>query len=86
MWRGIRVLNPMWLVNCSKKDIECLFFTKIWYFLEDKEQAMQFQKIINVCFEKDINSGHYWKSNWRDLKRIEFLKDEKRIERINEKI
>ncbi|MFS7918111.1 hypothetical protein Hanom_Chr03g00197021 [Helianthus anomalus] len=23
MWRSIRVLDPMWLVNCSKKDIEC---------------------------------------------------------------
>ncbi|MFS7954028.1 hypothetical protein Hanom_Chr07g00625501 [Helianthus anomalus] len=63
MWRGIRELDPMWLVNCSKKDNECLLFTKIWYLPEDKEQAMQFHKIINVCFEKDINSGHYWKSN-----------------------
>ncbi|MFS7997453.1 hypothetical protein Hanom_Chr12g01142031 [Helianthus anomalus] len=53
MWRGIRILDPMWLVNCSKKDVECLFFTKIWYLEADKVQAMQFQNIINVCYEKE---------------------------------
>ncbi|MFS7929466.1 hypothetical protein Hanom_Chr04g00332871 [Helianthus anomalus] len=63
MWRGIRVLDPMWLVNCSKKDIEFLFFMKISCLEDDNEQAMQFQKIVNVCYEKDTHSGHYWKSN-----------------------
>ncbi|MFS8003378.1 hypothetical protein Hanom_Chr13g01213271 [Helianthus anomalus] len=29
--RRINVLDPMWLVNCSKKDIECLFYNKIVY-------------------------------------------------------
>ncbi|MFS8019794.1 hypothetical protein Hanom_Chr15g01407871 [Helianthus anomalus] len=40
MWRGVRILDPMWLVNLSKKDIEWLFFTKIWYFEVDKVQAI----------------------------------------------
>ncbi|KAJ0750073.1 hypothetical protein HanLR1_Chr05g0177671 [Helianthus annuus] len=32
LWRYIHVLDHMWLVNCSKKDIECLFFNKIMYY------------------------------------------------------
>ncbi|MFS7911603.1 hypothetical protein Hanom_Chr02g00120091 [Helianthus anomalus] len=47
--KGIRLLDPIWLVNCLKKDIECLFFTKIWYLEEHKVQAMQYKKVINVC-------------------------------------
>ncbi|MFS8019047.1 hypothetical protein Hanom_Chr15g01399261 [Helianthus anomalus] len=64
----------MWLVNCSKKDIECLFFNKMMYYEVDKEHALQYQKLIGICFKKDINSGHYWKTNWRDLECEEFLK------------
>ncbi|MFS7997562.1 hypothetical protein Hanom_Chr12g01143211 [Helianthus anomalus] len=41
-WRHIHVLDPMWLVNCSKKDIECLFFNKIVYNEADKNQAQQY--------------------------------------------
>ncbi|MFS8007441.1 hypothetical protein Hanom_Chr14g01261051 [Helianthus anomalus] len=59
VWRQIRVLDPMRLVNCSKKDIECLFFNKIMYYEADKEQPLQYQKLVGVCFEKEINSGHY---------------------------
>ncbi|MFS8030256.1 hypothetical protein Hanom_Chr17g01531871 [Helianthus anomalus] len=29
--KRICILDPMWLVNCSKKDIECLFYNKIVY-------------------------------------------------------
>ncbi|MFS7995988.1 hypothetical protein Hanom_Chr12g01124611 [Helianthus anomalus] len=76
--------DRMWLANCSKKDIECLFFNKIVYYLANKEQTLQFQKLIDACFEKNINSGHYWKSNWRDLERIELLKEECHKERMNQ--
>ncbi|MFS8018733.1 hypothetical protein Hanom_Chr15g01395471 [Helianthus anomalus] len=34
--RRIHILDSMWLVNCSKKDIECLFFNKIVYNEPDK--------------------------------------------------
>ena len=40
--RVIHVYDPMWLVNCSVKDIECLFINKIHFQSEDREQAMQF--------------------------------------------
>ncbi|KAJ0757423.1 hypothetical protein HanLR1_Chr04g0138571 [Helianthus annuus] len=82
--RRICVLDPMWLVNCSKKDIECLFFNKIVYDAPDKVEAQQYQKMADLCFEKDINSGRYWKSKFRDLELEEFLKKEKRSQRLRE--
>ncbi|KAJ0442191.1 hypothetical protein HanIR_Chr16g0806381 [Helianthus annuus] len=41
--RRISVLDPMWLVNCSKKGIECLCFNKIVYDAPGKVQAQQYQ-------------------------------------------
>ncbi|MFS7919248.1 hypothetical protein Hanom_Chr03g00210531 [Helianthus anomalus] len=38
--RYISVYDPLWLVNCSAKDIECLFVNKIGLKAEDKDQAM----------------------------------------------
>ncbi|MFS7966072.1 hypothetical protein Hanom_Chr09g00769591 [Helianthus anomalus] len=35
--RRICVLDPMWLINCLKKDVECLCFNKIVYDAPDKE-------------------------------------------------
>ncbi|KAF5818910.1 hypothetical protein HanXRQr2_Chr02g0071521 [Helianthus annuus] len=54
--RNIHVYDPMWLVNCSAKDIECLFIHKIRYKAEDKDQALQFQRVVSLCFQKGINS------------------------------
>ncbi|MFS7987608.1 hypothetical protein Hanom_Chr11g01024931 [Helianthus anomalus] len=34
--RRINVLDPMGLVNCSKNDINCLFFNKIVYDMPDR--------------------------------------------------
>ncbi|MFS7946112.1 hypothetical protein Hanom_Chr06g00532221 [Helianthus anomalus] len=82
--RRIDVLYPMWLVNCSKKDIECLFFNKIVYDAPDKVQAQQYQKMANLCFEKDINSGRYWQTKFRDIELEEFLKKEKRSEKFKQ--
>ncbi|MFS7979286.1 hypothetical protein Hanom_Chr10g00925571 [Helianthus anomalus] len=80
--RRIKVLDPMWLVNCSKKDIDCLFFNKIVYNEPDKVQAQQYQKIVNVCFAKDINFGRYWEIKFRDLELEDILKAEHRSERF----
>ena len=78
----IRVLDPMWLVNCSKEDIKCLYFSKIVFEDREKEQALQFQRVVNVCYAKDVNAGKMWESSWRDLERKEFLKEVKRYEMI----
>ncbi|MFS8003189.1 hypothetical protein Hanom_Chr13g01210971 [Helianthus anomalus] len=72
----------MWLVNCSKKDIECLCFNKIVYDAPHKAQAQQYHKMANLCFAKDINLGRYWQTKFRDLELEEFLKREKRIEKF----
>ncbi|MFS8019403.1 hypothetical protein Hanom_Chr15g01403381 [Helianthus anomalus] len=82
--RRICILDPMWLVNCLKKDIDCLFYHKIMYEKQDKVQAMQYQKVVDVCFAKEINSGRYWKTQWRDLEIDEFLKRYKRSQRFKE--
>ncbi|KAJ0615021.1 hypothetical protein HanIR_Chr02g0069231 [Helianthus annuus] len=82
--RRISILDPMWLVNCSKKDIDCLFVNKIIYDKKDKEIAMQYQGVIDVCFAKEINSGKNWKTKWRDLEVDEFLKAYKRSQRQKE--
>ncbi|KAJ0621137.1 hypothetical protein HanIR_Chr01g0005271 [Helianthus annuus] len=82
--RRISILDLMWLVSCSKKDIDCLFLNKIVYEKRDKAQAMQYQSIVDVCFAQDINSGRYWKSKWRDIEIDEFLKRYKRSQRSKE--
>ncbi|MFS7948748.1 hypothetical protein Hanom_Chr06g00563521 [Helianthus anomalus] len=68
-------------VNCSKKDIDCLFFNKIVYEKPDKVQAQQYQKMANLSFAKDINSGRYWERKFRDIELEEFLKKERRSNR-----
>ncbi|XP_035840317.1 uncharacterized protein LOC118487514 [Helianthus annuus] len=82
--RKICILDPMWLVNCSKKDIDCLFVNKIIYDKKDKAIAQQYQSVVDVCFAKEINSGKNWKTSWRELEVDEFLKVYKRSLRSKE--
>ncbi|XP_035834014.1 putative leucine-rich repeat-containing protein DDB_G0290503 [Helianthus annuus] len=82
--RKICILDPMWLVNCSKKDIDCLFVNKIIYDKKDKAIAQQYQSVVDVCFAKEINSGKNWKTSWRDIEVDEFLKVYKRSLRSKE--
>ncbi|MFS7978078.1 hypothetical protein Hanom_Chr10g00911401 [Helianthus anomalus] len=63
LWRGIRILDPMWLIS---------------YDVKDKEQALQFQQVINVCYDNDINFGKIWNSNWRKLEGKEQRKKERK--------
>ncbi|MFS7962500.1 hypothetical protein Hanom_Chr08g00727341 [Helianthus anomalus] len=67
--RYIHLYDPMWIVNCSAKDIECLFVNKIGYKAKDKDQALQFQKVATVCFQKGISSENMWLSNWRKIEK-----------------
>ncbi|MFS7903963.1 hypothetical protein Hanom_Chr01g00030321 [Helianthus anomalus] len=75
--RHIHLYDPLWLVNCSAKNIECLFVNKIGYKKEDKDQALQFQKVVTICFQKGINSENVWSSKWRKIEKEEALKAEK---------
>ncbi|MFS7948733.1 hypothetical protein Hanom_Chr06g00563361 [Helianthus anomalus] len=76
--RYIHLYNPMWIINCSAKDIECLFMRKICFKAEDKDQAMQFQKVVTIFFQKGINSENAWSTKWRKIEKEEDLKAEKR--------
>ncbi|MFS7964138.1 hypothetical protein Hanom_Chr08g00746701 [Helianthus anomalus] len=76
--RYIHVYDPLWLVNCSAKDIDCLFVNKIGYRKEDKDQALQFQKVVTICFHKGINSENAWLTKWRKIEKEEALKAEKK--------
>ncbi|XP_022014942.1 uncharacterized protein LOC110914462 [Helianthus annuus] len=75
--REIFVYDPLWLMNCSAKDIKCLFVNKIWFKAEDREQAMQFQRVVSVCFQKGINADNKWNSKWQEIEEEEKLKREK---------
>ncbi|MFS7966968.1 hypothetical protein Hanom_Chr09g00780211 [Helianthus anomalus] len=54
------------------------------FWIQYKVQAQQYQSIVDVCYAKDIHSGRYWKSKWRDLDIDEFLKRYKRIKKFEE--
>ncbi|MFS7967440.1 hypothetical protein Hanom_Chr09g00785781 [Helianthus anomalus] len=72
----------MWIVNCSAKDIECLFINKMCYKAEDKDLALQFQKVATICFQKRVNAKNSWSSKWRKIEKEETLKPEReRMER-----
>ncbi|MFS7936115.1 hypothetical protein Hanom_Chr05g00411641 [Helianthus anomalus] len=75
--RYIHVYDPLWLVKCSAKDIECLFVNKIGFKVEDKDQAMQFHKVVSICFQKGINADNKWNSKWREIEKEEALKAER---------
>ena len=84
--RDIHVYDPMWLVNCSAKDIECLFIHKIRYSPADKEQALQFQRVVSLCVQKGINSENKWKSSWWSLEEKMKKKSKRERERENQKM
>ncbi|MFS7915673.1 hypothetical protein Hanom_Chr02g00168021 [Helianthus anomalus] len=45
------VYDPMWLVNCSTKDIECLFINKISN-MKIKSKQCSFKKLLLFAFRK----------------------------------
>ncbi|MFS7929981.1 hypothetical protein Hanom_Chr04g00338821 [Helianthus anomalus] len=47
-WRTIRILDLMWIVNLSQKDIKLLYYNKIYYTVEDVVHAMQYQNVTKV--------------------------------------
>ncbi|MFS7974016.1 hypothetical protein Hanom_Chr09g00863491 [Helianthus anomalus] len=61
--RGIRVFDPLSLVNFSTEDIRILYYDDIFYHLEDMEQALKFQRVVHICLAFDIHAGSDWKTN-----------------------
>ncbi|MFS7929009.1 hypothetical protein Hanom_Chr04g00327541 [Helianthus anomalus] len=54
-----------------------VFLNKILFKAEDREQAMQFQKVVSIFFQKGINADSKWSSKWWQLEEEEKLKREK---------
>jgi hypothetical protein len=62
--RVIRVFDPMWLINLSEEDIRCLYYNQILFNTEDIEQALQFQRVIRICFAFNIHAGDNARKKW----------------------
>ncbi|MFS8034911.1 hypothetical protein Hanom_Chr17g01586791 [Helianthus anomalus] len=74
---------PRCLKNMPLRAMEQDFYEDLKvYEKPDRIQALQYQKLVDLCYAKDINSGRYWKSKCRDLEIDEFLKSYKRSERF----
>ncbi|MFS8034360.1 hypothetical protein Hanom_Chr17g01580241 [Helianthus anomalus] len=61
------------------------FLSVIGYKAEDRDQALQFQKVAKICFQKSINSENMWLPRWREIEKEEALKAKKRKEEREEK-
>ena len=68
--RTVNILDPMWLVNCSEKDIEKLYWNRILCEDEGMLQAQQYQRVIDVCYLYEIHSGRSWETEWRKYESI----------------
>ncbi|MFS7909562.1 hypothetical protein Hanom_Chr02g00096021 [Helianthus anomalus] len=91
--RDIHLYDPMWIVNCSVKDIECLFVNKIGYKAEDKDQALQFQKVVTICFQREFLKAEKERKEREEKGRIvratcvqRLAEEEKRAAKENEKL
>ncbi|KAM0030966.1 hypothetical protein Hdeb2414_s0017g00503151 [Helianthus debilis subsp. tardiflorus] len=57
---NFRMLDPMWIVNMSAKDISKLFRHDIFYEDKDTLQALKFQRVTCYCFYRGIHAGSTW--------------------------
>ena len=84
-WMVIRLLDPVWLVSCSKQDIDLLNEAEIFenegfydVGISYKDMAVQFQTIARMCYTFGINSG----CEWEDVNYlyVELMKLQKEID------
>ncbi|MFS8007218.1 hypothetical protein Hanom_Chr14g01258351 [Helianthus anomalus] len=82
LWGAIRILDPMWLVNLSEKDVGRLYYNKIVHQVQDVVQAMQYQNVIKIRYTYEINSGKMWNTKWPEIEKKEFMREIRKEERI----
>ena len=63
-WSTIRVLDPMWLINCSKGDIEVLYYNRMLMNDRTMEQCLPYQRVVRICHTNGIHYGAKWDSKW----------------------
>ena len=66
-WRTIRILDPIWIVNMSKSDIECLFLNQLLYLPEDYDLAKQFIDVVSFCYAYEVHAGSDWESKFKQF-------------------
>ncbi|KAD4180452.1 hypothetical protein E3N88_29043 [Mikania micrantha] len=86
-WRVIRMLDPIWIVNCSKDDIDLLNTAEIYaengyhdVGVSYKDMAIQYQTIARICYTLGIHYGCDWKDvNYRytELMQVQKERDER---------
>ncbi|KAL9999120.1 hypothetical protein Hdeb2414_s0006g00220751 [Helianthus debilis subsp. tardiflorus] len=59
---NFRIIDPMWIANMSRSDIIILKDHEINYLVQDRDQAMKFQRMARYCFNLLINAGSTWSS------------------------
>ncbi|MFS7912021.1 hypothetical protein Hanom_Chr02g00124951 [Helianthus anomalus] len=68
-----------WVYNCMSTEavIRYKVENEIVYKVEDKDQSLEFQKVVMICFQKGINSENAWSTKWRNIDKEEALKAKK---------
>ncbi|KAD3336922.1 hypothetical protein E3N88_32442 [Mikania micrantha] len=61
-WDTVRIFDPMWLTNLPLEDVKTLYRCHIFFDVGDMEQALQFMRVIRLCFTFDMHAGSNWKS------------------------
>ncbi|KAI3814012.1 hypothetical protein L1987_18751 [Smallanthus sonchifolius] len=56
-WETIRVFDPLWLTNLSEQDVTTLYKYQPFFEVADIDQALQYVKVIRICFAFDIHAG-----------------------------
>ncbi|KAJ0467707.1 hypothetical protein HanIR_Chr14g0688261 [Helianthus annuus] len=66
---NFRIIDPMWITNMSRSDIIILKDHEINYLVQDRDQAMKFQRMARYCFNLLVNAGSAWSSHHLTVER-----------------
>ncbi|XP_022040087.1 uncharacterized protein LOC110942621 [Helianthus annuus] len=78
----LNVKKPKTMKNIPVPKMEQDFYKGFLGWSEDREQAVQFQQVVSICFQKGINSENKWNSKWWSLEE----KERKKAERERKKL
>ncbi|MFS7947419.1 hypothetical protein Hanom_Chr06g00548071 [Helianthus anomalus] len=75
---NFQILDCVWIVNTSRKDIQTLFNNMIFYEDNNVVQALKFKKVVRICYYYGLNSGGVWTSAHKKiLGRPERIEDQR---------
>jgi hypothetical protein len=60
----VRVFDPISLINLTKYDLRVLHANKIQHYVLDQEEALKFQKIVEICLKMGIHAGGTFPAGW----------------------